>query len=86
MLAGAPLKPSSPVYQLMYGGAFPAGLDVQKRTITLDEFATKAELGSNVPGSVGSATGPRSIVGCWSAVNESTRIGAGGASIAERIA
>jgi CubicO group peptidase (beta-lactamase class C family) len=40
MQAGVPLKPSSPVYQVMNGGAFPADLDAQKRTMTLEHLLT----------------------------------------------
>lgn len=38
MYAGAPLKLSTPVYQIMNGGTFPAGLDPLKRAITLDHL------------------------------------------------
>jgi CubicO group peptidase (beta-lactamase class C family) len=40
MQAGAPLKLSSPVYQVMNGGSFPPGLDPQKRTMTLEHLLT----------------------------------------------
>jgi len=40
MHAGVPLKLSSPVYQVMNGGAFPAGLDLRKRTMTLEDLLT----------------------------------------------
>jgi CubicO group peptidase (beta-lactamase class C family) len=40
MQAGAPLKLSSPVYQLMNGGAFPADLEPQKRSMTLEHLLT----------------------------------------------
>jgi CubicO group peptidase (beta-lactamase class C family) len=40
MQAGAPLKLSSPVYQVMNGGTFPAGLEPQKRTMTLEHLLT----------------------------------------------
>jgi CubicO group peptidase (beta-lactamase class C family) len=40
MQAGVPLKLSSPVYQVMNGGAFPADLDPQKRTMTLEDLLT----------------------------------------------
>ena len=36
--AGAPLKLSSPVYEVMNGGAFPAGLDLRKRSMTLEHL------------------------------------------------
>ena len=36
--AGAPLKLSSPVYEIMNGGTFPAGLDPRKRTMTLEHL------------------------------------------------
>jgi CubicO group peptidase (beta-lactamase class C family) len=38
--AGAPLRLSSPVYQVMNGGAFPAGLEPAKRTMTLEHLLT----------------------------------------------
>jgi len=38
MYAGAPLKLSTPVYQIMNGGTFPAGLDPLKRAMTLDHL------------------------------------------------
>ncbi|HEV2765846.1 MAG TPA: serine hydrolase [Pyrinomonadaceae bacterium] len=38
--AGAPLKLSSPVYQVMNDGSFPAGLEPQKRTMTLEHLLT----------------------------------------------
>jgi CubicO group peptidase (beta-lactamase class C family) len=38
--AGAPLKLSSPVYQVMNGGEFPADLKPQKRTMTLEHLLT----------------------------------------------
>jgi CubicO group peptidase (beta-lactamase class C family) len=38
--AGVPLKLSSPVYEVMNGGAFPAGLDPQKRAMTLEHLLT----------------------------------------------
>ena len=38
--AGAPLKLSSPVYQVMNGGSFAADLDPQKRTMTLEHLLT----------------------------------------------
>ena len=40
MRAGAPLRLSSPVYQVMNGGAFPADLDPRKRTMTLEHLLT----------------------------------------------
>jgi CubicO group peptidase (beta-lactamase class C family) len=40
MHAGVPLKLSSPVYQVMNGGAFPADLDPQKRAMTLEHLLT----------------------------------------------
>jgi len=40
MQAGAPLKLSSPVYQVMNGGSFPAGLEPQKQTMTLENLLT----------------------------------------------
>jgi CubicO group peptidase (beta-lactamase class C family) len=40
MQAGVPLKLSSPVYQVMNGGAFPADLEPQKRTMTLEHLLT----------------------------------------------
>ena len=39
---GAPLALSSPIYQVMNGGAFPAGLEPRKRTITLEHLLTMA--------------------------------------------
>jgi CubicO group peptidase (beta-lactamase class C family) len=36
--AGAPLELSSPVYQVMNGGTFPADLDPQKRAMTLEHL------------------------------------------------
>jgi len=40
MQAGAPLKLASPVYEVMNGGAFPADLEPQKRTMTLENLLT----------------------------------------------
>ena len=40
MQAGAPLRLSSPVYQVMNGGALPAGLDPRKRAMTLEHLLT----------------------------------------------
>jgi CubicO group peptidase (beta-lactamase class C family) len=40
MLAGAPIKLSSPVYQLMNGGAFPPDLEPRKRALTLEHLLT----------------------------------------------
>ncbi|MBV9881631.1 MAG: serine hydrolase [Sphingomonadaceae bacterium] len=40
MRAGAPLRLDSPVYQVMNGGAFPAGLEPAKRTMTLEHLLT----------------------------------------------
>jgi CubicO group peptidase (beta-lactamase class C family) len=40
MLAGAPLKLSTPVYQVMNGGAYPAGLEPRKRAMTLEHLMT----------------------------------------------
>lgn len=40
MKAGTPLALSTPVYQLMNGGSFPAGLDPQKRAMTLEHLLT----------------------------------------------
>lgn len=40
MHAGVPLKLSSPVYQVMNGGAFPADLEPQKRAMTLEHLLT----------------------------------------------
>ena len=40
MLAGAPLQLSSPVYQVMNGGSFPADLDPVKRSMTLEHLLT----------------------------------------------
>jgi CubicO group peptidase (beta-lactamase class C family) len=40
MLAGAPLRLSSPVYQVMNGGAFPADLEPRKRDMTLEHLLT----------------------------------------------
>ena len=38
--AGAPLELSTPVYQIMHGGAFPEDLDPQKRAMTLEHLLT----------------------------------------------
>jgi CubicO group peptidase (beta-lactamase class C family) len=38
--AGAPLKLSSPVYEVMNGGKFPPDLEPQKRTMTLEHLLT----------------------------------------------
>lgn len=38
--AGAPLKLSSPVYEVMNGGSFPPDLEPQKRTMTLEHLLT----------------------------------------------
>src|SRR4051794_15050633 len=38
--AGVPLAPPSPVYQVMNGGKFPAGLDPRKRALTLEHLLT----------------------------------------------
>lgn len=40
MHAGAPLHPSMPVYQVMHGGTFPAGLEPRKRAMTLEHLFT----------------------------------------------
>lgn len=40
MQAGAPLKTSMPVYQVMNGGTFPAGLEPRKRAMTLEHLLT----------------------------------------------
>ncbi|HEX8695332.1 MAG TPA: serine hydrolase [Longimicrobium sp.] len=40
MLAGAPLRLSTPVYQAMNGGAFPPGLEPRKRAMTLEHLLT----------------------------------------------
>ena len=40
MLAGAPIRLSTPVYQVMNGGAFPAGLEPRKRAMTLEHLMT----------------------------------------------
>lgn len=40
MQAGAPLKLSSPVYQMMNGGTFPPDLEPQKRMMTLENLLT----------------------------------------------
>ena len=40
MQAGAPLKLSTPVYQIMNGGQYPDGLDSQKRSMTLEHLLT----------------------------------------------
>ncbi len=40
MQAGGPLKLTDAVYQVMHGGRFPAGLDPQKRTMTLEHLLT----------------------------------------------
>ena len=38
--AGAPLKLTSPVYEVMNGGAFPPDIEPQKRTMTLENLLT----------------------------------------------
>jgi CubicO group peptidase (beta-lactamase class C family) len=38
--AGAPLELSTPVYQIMNGGTFPAGLEPRKRAMTLEHLLT----------------------------------------------
>jgi CubicO group peptidase (beta-lactamase class C family) len=38
--AGAPLKVSTPVYEIMNGGTFPAGLEPRKRAMTLEHLLT----------------------------------------------
>jgi CubicO group peptidase (beta-lactamase class C family) len=40
MQAGAPLKLSTPVYEIMNGGAFPADLEPRKRAMTLEHLLT----------------------------------------------
>jgi Beta-lactamase class C and other penicillin binding proteins len=40
MQAGVPLKLSSPVYQVMNGGAFPQNIEPQKRAMTLEHLLT----------------------------------------------
>jgi CubicO group peptidase (beta-lactamase class C family) len=56
MYAGAPLKLSSPVYQVMNGGAFPADLEPQKRMMTLENLLTMSsgffcdDSNANAPG------------------------------------
>ncbi len=56
MQAGVPLTLSSPVYQVMNGGAFPAGLEPQKRAMTLEHLLTMSagyfcdDTNENAPG------------------------------------
>jgi CubicO group peptidase (beta-lactamase class C family) len=38
MHTGAPISLGTPVYQLMNGGAFPAGLEPRKRAMTLEHL------------------------------------------------
>ena len=38
--AGLPLKVSSPVYQLMHGGAFPTDLEARKKALTVEHLLT----------------------------------------------
>jgi CubicO group peptidase (beta-lactamase class C family) len=38
MLAGAPIRLSTPVYQVMNGGSFPADLEPRKRALTLEHL------------------------------------------------
>lgn len=40
MLAGAPIRLSTPVYQVMNGGVFPASLEPRKRAMTLEHLMT----------------------------------------------
>jgi CubicO group peptidase (beta-lactamase class C family) len=40
ILAGLPVSPSTPVYSAMNGGAFPAGLDPLKRSMTVESLLT----------------------------------------------
>jgi CubicO group peptidase (beta-lactamase class C family) len=40
MLAGAPIRLSTPVYQVMNGGTFPADLEPRKRAMTLEHLMT----------------------------------------------
>ncbi|HKP76234.1 MAG TPA: serine hydrolase [Longimicrobiaceae bacterium] len=40
MLAGTPVQLSTPVYRVMNGGAFPAGLEPRKRAMTLEHLMT----------------------------------------------
>ncbi|HKR09257.1 MAG TPA: serine hydrolase [Gemmatimonadaceae bacterium] len=40
MLAGAPIKLSTPVYQVMNGGTIPASLELRKRAMTLENLMT----------------------------------------------
>jgi CubicO group peptidase (beta-lactamase class C family) len=40
MLAGAPIRLSTPVYQVMNGGTFPADLEPRKRAMTLENLMT----------------------------------------------
>jgi CubicO group peptidase (beta-lactamase class C family) len=56
MQAGVPLKLSSPVYQVMNGGAFPPDLEPQKRAMTLEHLLTMSsgyfcdDTNDNAPG------------------------------------
>ncbi|HYR30138.1 MAG TPA: serine hydrolase domain-containing protein [Thermoanaerobaculia bacterium] len=56
MQAGAPLTLSSPVYQVMNGGSFPADLEPQKRAMTLEHLLTMSagffcdDTNENAPG------------------------------------
>ncbi len=56
MQAGAPLKLSSPVYQVMNGGTFPPDLEPQKRAMTLEHLLTMSsgyfcdDTNENAPG------------------------------------
>jgi CubicO group peptidase (beta-lactamase class C family) len=40
MLSGAPIRLSTPVYEVMSGGAFPPGLEPRKRAMTLEHLMT----------------------------------------------
>jgi CubicO group peptidase (beta-lactamase class C family) len=56
MQAGVPLKLSSPVYQVMNGGAFPPDIEPQKRAMTLENLLTMSggyfcdDTNENAPG------------------------------------
>lgn len=56
MQAGAPLKLTSPVYQVMNGGTFPQDLEPQKRAMTLEDLLTMSagffcdDTNENAPG------------------------------------
>jgi CubicO group peptidase (beta-lactamase class C family) len=83
--AGAPLRLDSRVYQVMNGGAFPAGLEPRKRAMTLDHLLTMSsghycdDTDPKAPGNedyIGDELQPPNVVGYFMSVPMATDPGA----------